>query len=191
MSPWVEVIEWVSLLSGIAYVLLEIGQHSAMWLIGIVTGVACALSFGWQHAWASMGLNVYYVAVSVWGLSQWRKDKAWQGQHILVRQPSVRVVILSAALLLGGTPFLAWALSAAADRAPWLDGFAMTLSAIATWWLGRSYPQQWLLWIVADAVSTGLCIALGRPLMAVLYAVYTVSAVYGYYHWIKKGKEIV
>lgn len=187
---WFDVIEWVSLLSGIAYVLLEIGQHNAMWVVGIVTGAACAASFGWQHAWASMGLNLYYVAVSVWGLWQWRRDKAAEGEGILLRQPSLLVILLSAALLLGGTPLLERALAAAGDPAPLLDAFALTLSAIATWWLGRAYPQQWLLWIVADAVSTGLCIALGSWLLVVLYAVYTVAAVYGYFHWIKQGKAI-
>jgi len=194
MSSWIEVIEWVSLLSGIAYVLLEIGQHNAMWLVGIVTGAACAVSFLWQHAWASTGLNIYYVGVSFWGLWQWRRDKAAAeggGDAILIRRPTIPVVLLSAVLLAGGTPLLAWGLSASGDPAPWLDGFALTLSAIATWWLGRSYPQQWLMWIVADAVSTGLCIALGRYLMVALYAVYTVSAVYGYFHWIHKGKKIV
>lgn len=187
---WIEIIGWVSLLSGIAYVLLEIGQHNAMWVVGIVTGAACAVSFGWQHAWASAGLNVYYMVISVWGLLQWKRDKAEEGDGILIRQPSVAVLVVSAALLLVGTPLLARGLAAANDPAPWLDGFAFTLSAIATWWLGRAYPQQWLLWIVADAVSTGLCVALGEWLLVALYAVYTLAAVYGWFHWMKKGKAI-
>lgn len=187
---WLAVIEWVSLLSGIAYVLLEIGQHNAMWLVGILTGAACALSFGWQHAWASAGLNVYYVGVSVWGLSQWRRAKAAEGEGILLRQPSRAVWLLSGLLLLGGTPLLAWGLGFAGDPAPWLDGFAFTLSAIATWWLARTYPQQWLLWVVADSVSTGLAVALGSWLLTALYGLYTAFAVYGYFHWMLKGKKI-
>ena len=190
MSSWVEVIDWVSLLSGIAYVLLEIGQRRAMWLVGIVTGAACAASFLWQHAWAAMGLNFYYMVISVWGLWQWNRDKAGEGDGILLRQPSLSVLLASAMLLVAGTPLLAQGLSAAGDPAPWLDGFAFSLSAIATWWLGRSYPQQWLLWIVADAVTTGLCLALGNWLLVALYGVYTAAAVYGYFHWIKQGKKI-
>ena len=188
---WIEVIDWICLATGIAYVLLEIGHKNAMWVVGILTGAACAISFGWQHAWASMGLNMYYVGISVWGLLQWRRDDAEAGAgEIHLRQPSAAVWIVSAALLLAGTPLLAWGLAAAGDPAPWLDGFAFTLSAIATWWLAKSYPQQWLLWIVADTVTTGLCVALGNWLLVVLYAVYTAAAVYGYFHWIKKGKQI-
>lgn len=190
---WIEIIEWVSLLSGIAYVLLEIGQLRAMWWVGILTGVSCALSFGFQGAWASMGLNVYYAAISVWGLRQWGRDKTEQGSapgDILIRRPSRGVLFLSAALLLIGTPLLAFGIAAAGDPAPWLDGLAFTLSAIATWWLGRSYPQQWLLWIVADTISTVLSVALGAPLLALLYGVYTLSAVYGWWHWKTKGNYI-
>ena len=59
-----------------AYVVLEILQKNAMWVLGILTGAACAFSFGVQHVWASMGLNIYYVVISFIGLAKWRKDGA-------------------------------------------------------------------------------------------------------------------
>ena len=64
------------------------------------------------------------------------------------------------------------------------------MSAIGTWWLARSYPQQWLVWIVADLLSPVLCLKTGMYWMAVLYLAYTASAVFGYYHWMRKGKVI-
>ena len=187
MTDWTSLIDSLSLVTGIAYILLEIGQKNAMWWIGIATGLCCATSFGWQHAWASAGLNLYYVGMSVWGLYQWRSDKAAAGAGIHLRRLTLPVLALSAALLLAGLPLLYWLLDSIGDPAPWLDGAVFILSIIGTWWLAKAYPQQWLLWILADALSTWLAIALGRPLLAVLYGAYTLSAVYGWWHWKTKG----
>ena len=61
------------------------------------------------------------------------------------------------------------------------------MSIIATVWLVKSYLQQWLVWIVADLLSTALCLTQGMYWMAALYAFYTLSAVYGYIHWKRRG----
>ena len=69
-----QVIEIFAFATGIAYVVLEILQKNAMWVVGILTGAACAYSFAVQRNWGMTGLNIYYVVMSVIGLIQWRKD---------------------------------------------------------------------------------------------------------------------
>ena len=70
----IEIIEIFALVTGVAYVVLEILQKNAMWVVGILTGAACAYSFAVQRSWGMMGLNLYYIVMSVIGLVQWRKD---------------------------------------------------------------------------------------------------------------------
>lgn len=89
-----------------------------------------------------------------------------------------------------GSLVLIWVFRALGDGMSVLDATATVLSVIATWWLALSYIQQWMLWIVADILTTALCIGNGQYWMAVLYAVYVASAVYGYEHWKKKGVEV-
>jgi nicotinamide mononucleotide transporter PnuC len=69
----------------------------------------------------------------------------------------------------------------------YLDASVAVLSAVATWWLVRAYIHQWWLWIIADTLSTVLCLTQGMWWMAALYALYALSAVYGYVHWKKHG----
>ena len=154
----IEIIEIFALVTGVAYVVLEILQKNAMWVVGILTGAACAYSFAVQRSWGMMGLNLYYIVMSVIGLVQWRKD--------------------------------GWVFRALGDGVSELDAPATVLSVIATWWLTRSYIQQWMLWVVADALTTMLCVVNGQYWMAFLYLAYIASAVYGYYHWKKKGVEL-
>lgn len=185
---WMEAIEVFALVTGVVYLVLEILQKNAMWVVGILTGTACAISFAYQQVWASMALNIYYVAMSVVGLVQWRKagGKVEQGA-IHLSTLSRKTALLSAALFVVGSVVAIQVLRAAGDSVPQLDGIATVLSVIATWWLAQSYLQQWLLWIVADILTTVLCLVTGQYWMALLYAAYVLSAVYGYFHWKKNG----
>lgn len=191
MENLIQAIEIFALVTGVVYVVLEILQKNAMWILGILTGAACAFSFGVQHVWASMGLNLYYVAISLWGLIQWRKAGASVGEGEIHLNPlSQRVALWSAVLFVAGSVVLIQVLRATGDAAPELDAIATVLSIIGTWWLAQSYLPQWILWIVADIFSTGLCLSTGQWWMALLYAVYAASAIYGWFHWKKRGKYV-
>ena len=188
---WIQAIEIFALVTGIAYVVLEIMQKNAMWVLGILTGSACAFSFGVQHVWASMGLNLYYVVMSVVGLVQWRKasQQVAEGEIHLQAVPG-KVGIWSVVVFFVGSLVLIQLLRATGDAQPFLDGTAAVLSVIGTWWLAQSYLQQWLLWIVADILTTTLCLTTGQYWLAILYIAYIASAVYGYFHWKKHGVYI-
>jgi nicotinamide mononucleotide transporter len=186
-----QAIEIFAFVTGVAYVVLEILQKNAMWVVGILTGVACACSFAVQRSWGMTGLNVYYVVMSVIGLIQWRKDgsKVEEGA-IHLRPLPKKTALWSAAGFVLSSLILIWVFRALGDRVSELDAPATVLSVIATWWLTRSYIQQWMLWVVANALTTLLCVVNGQYWMAFLYLAYIASAVYGYYHWKKKGVEV-
>ena len=73
------------------------------------------------------------------------------------------------------------------DANPIMDAIVFTISIIATIWLVKSYLQQWLAWMVGDIILTAMCIVQRMPIMAALYIFYTLSAIYGYIHWKKRG----
>lgn len=184
----IQAIEIFALVTGVAYVVLEILQKNAMWVLGILTGAACAFSFGVQHVWASMGLNLYYVVISFIGLAKWRKDGARVAEGAIhLRALPKKVALWSACIFVLGSLAMIFLLRAIGDAEPRLDGAATVLSIIGTWWLAQSYLQQWLIWIVADIITTTLCIVTGQYWMALLYLAYIASAIYGYFHWRKKG----
>lgn len=191
MDQVIQAIEIFALVTGIVYVVLEILQKNAMWVIGILTGAACAFEFAVTHVWASMGLNLYYVAMSVVGLIQWRKASGQVEEgDIHLRKVSLKAGILSAVLFTAGTAVMIPVLQATGDPAPFLDAVAVMLSVVGTWWLAQSYLEQWLIWIVADVLTTTLCLTTGQYWMAILYLAYIGSAVYGYIHWKSRGKYV-
>ncbi|MBQ6086552.1 MAG: nicotinamide mononucleotide transporter [Bacteroidales bacterium] len=193
MEGLIRAIELFAFVTGIAYIILEICQKNAMWIVGIATGVACAFSFGVQNLWASMGLNIYYVFISVWGLVQWKKagekltEEGASRGSIHLSHPDRKTLLLSLALFIAGSAVLIVLLRVLNDSESALDAVVAVMSAIATWWLAKSWPEQWLVWILADTLSTVLCLSAGMYWMAVLYAAYAASAVYGWLHWKRRG----
>lgn len=182
----IEAIEIFALVTGVAYVVLEILQKNAMWVVGILTGAACAYSFAQQRNWGMTGLNVYYVVMSVIGLIQWRKDGAQVEEGAIhLRELPRKTALWSTVGFVAGSLLLTALFRALGGESSVLDATATVLSIIATWWLTRSYIQQWILWVVADTLTTALCLVNGQYWMALLYVAYVASAVYGYYHWKK------
>ena len=195
-----DMMEIFTLVTGVIYIILEIRQKNLMWLVGVLTSVAAMWVFFRQGLYASFALNTYYLVTSFIGLWQWSRDKkklVSDGDRIHLNRLTVKTVAVSAVVMVLGTfglvELMQWLNSAGIlqeNPMSYLDSAATILSAIATWWLVRSYIQQWWLWIVADLMSTILCASQGMWWMTALYAAYTLSAVYGWVHWHRNGKYI-
>ena len=191
--------EIFTLVTGVIYIILEIRQKNFMWVVGIFTSLAAMLVFFRQGLYASFGLNTYYLITAFIGLWQWGRDKkkisaettASSGDDVIhLNRLSMKTVLISAAVSVAGTFALAWVMELLENPMSYLDASVAVLSAVATWWLVRSYIEQWWIWILADTLSTILCVTQGMWWMTALYAAYTVSAVYGYAHWKKYGVYI-
>ena len=189
--------EIFTLVTGVIYIILEIRQKNLMWVVGVFTSLAAMWVFFRQGLYASFGLNTYYLVTAFIGLWQWNRDRKKlqtdgcagpdSSDSIHLNRPSMKTVLLSAAMVLAGTFALAWVMELLENPMSYLDAAVAVLSAVATWWLVRSYIAQWWLWVLADTLSTILCATQGMWWMTALYAAYALSAVYGYVHWKKHG----
>lgn len=192
----IKIIEIFALVTGIPYIVLEVLQKNSMWYFGIATGLACAYSFAVQHIWSNMALNVYYAVVSVWGLYQWRKDSralksgGREGAAVHLGRLEPATALWSAGIFICGTFMLVWLSRATGGSSSFLDSVSTMMAVLATYWLGRSIPYHWVIWIVADAILVVMCLAGGQYWLALLYAGYVASAVYGLRHWLVKGKYV-
>ena len=185
-----------TLVTGVIYIILEIRQKNFMWVVGVATSIAAMWVFFRQGLYASFGLNTYYLVTAFIGLWQWRKAKevvatSEQGSDVIhLRRLTWRTALISQLVTLAGTVALAEVMELLENPMSFLDAAVAVLSAVATWWLVRAYLEQWWLWIIADAMSAVLCAMQGMWWMTALYAAYALSAVYGYYHWKRKGQYV-
>lgn len=76
-NNWIEVFGAVT---GIIYVFLEIRQNIWLWPVGIVTSAVYILVFFTNKFYADMGLQVYYLLISVLGWYWWVKGAGLRAQ---------------------------------------------------------------------------------------------------------------
>jgi len=149
------VLEIFTLITGLIYIILEIRQKNLMWVLGIMTSLASMLVFFRQGLYASFGLNTYYLVTAFIGLWQWGKDKDRLPEEscgsIHLTRLTWPVVAVSGIIAIAGILALTWGMNILSEAGfkenpmSLLDASVAVLSAIATWWLVRSYLEQWWL----------------------------------------------
>lgn len=179
---WIEVF---GVVTGILYVILEVKQNRLLWPLGILTSAAYIYIFFSGKFYADMGLQIYYVLISIYGWYYWSRGGARGDEGEL---PVVRINRKQLILLLLTFAFAWLGIYFVLDRftdstVPLGDSFTTALAIVATWMLTRKIIEQWFLWIIANLVSIGLYIYKGLYPTVILYAVYAGMAVYGYLVW--------
>ena len=64
---------------------------------------------------------------------------------------------------------------------PSLDAFTTVFSVIATWWMIQGDPIHWLYWMAIDTLSIFLYVKRGLPWAALLFFVYALMAIDGWF----------
>jgi len=174
---------------GILYIFFSIRQNILTWPTGLITSVLYVIVFFDARLYADMGLQVYYVVISVYGWYFWLRGKTKTQKHSRVRvtSTSLRIKLAIATIVLYGL-ILYILIHFTNSDVPHMDSMTTALSIIATWMLAKKYIGQWIIWIFVDAFSAGLYIYKGLWPTVILFAVYTVMAFLGYIEW-KKDLE--
>lgn len=192
--------EYFGVLTGLLYLLLEIRQHRAMWVVGFLTSLVYVFVFFFSKIYADMGLNIYYVAISIYGFWQWtRKDKKALKEEIPVQNTSADETILYRCLtipLFAGISLAILAIYALLyyvlhnftdSPIPAGDAFTTAVGIVATWMLARRIVEHWIFWIIVNCVSVYLYYLRGLYPTMFLYICYAILAAVGLYTWKKKG----
>jgi nicotinamide mononucleotide transporter len=194
MSLW----ELAAVIFAIAYLLLAVRENVLCWLFAFISTAIYTVLFWDVSLLMDSALNVYYMAMAVFGWYQWTRGgtNGSQEPHALAVQTmsghqhaymltAIAILTLVSGYLLSEHSSAAW---------PYVDSFTTWASVITTYLVTRKYLQNWLYWIVIDAVSVPLYIERGLSLTALLFAAYIVIAIIGYFSWrghlLKNGQAV-
>ncbi len=181
-------IEVLGAIAGLIYLYFSIRQIIWLWLLGIVTSLLYVYVFFHARFYADMSLQVYYFFVSIYGWYHWihGAGKSRDQQQIPVASILIDKWIILIAISLILTAISGYILDNYTDSPlPYLDAFTTAFSVVATWMLARKMIENWLFWIMIDAVSMGMYIYKGLYPTVILFLVYTFMAFIGYRQWKK------
>ena len=192
MVSWLgaHAVEILGVIFSIAYLIFSINQNILLWPLGIISALLYMVVFYQSKFYADMGLNGYYVVISIYGWILWRKGSGESGTGLPVSRIGKRhalILFLITAIAFAGIGVI---LDRFADTpVPYWDAFTTALSFTATWMLARKILENWILWIIVDAVSMALYLYRGLYPTLFLFAIYTTMAVIGYLKWKQSYKS--
>ncbi len=183
-------IEILGAILGLAYIFFSIKQHILTWPTGLLTSALYVVVFFNARLYADMGLQVYYVIISIYGWYFWLSGKKQNEKKVGVRSTRKILWLKLAVVSIALYALLLFILSNYTNSdVPHMDSVTTALSIVATWMLARKYIEHWLLWIFIDGFSAGLYIYKGLWATVILFIVYTVMALLGYIEWRKDLKN--
>jgi nicotinamide mononucleotide transporter len=191
MISWIgaHYVEILGVIFSILYLIFSIRRNILLWPMGIASALLYMVVFFQSKFYADMGLNGYYVVISIYGWILWRKGSAEGGSELRVsrlgkRHGLILLVISAAAFVCIGMVLKRYTDS----PVPYWDAFTTAVSFTATWMLARKILENWILWIIVDVVSMGLYLYRGLYPTLLLFAIYTTMAVIGYMKWLRDYK---
>ena len=166
------------------YVVLAIRERRSCWIAGAASAAIYIWIFFAARLYMEALLQLFYIAMSVYGWLVWGRDDA--SDHLPIQRwpwPWHGGLIL---LVLALSTLLAAGLSRYTDAAlPWLDSLTTVAAMTSTWLVARKVLENWLWWIAIDALSIYLYLSRDLHLTAALFGAYILLAGAGFMEWRK------
>lgn len=182
--------EWVNLetlavVLGIGYLLLAMRESSLCWYCAFFSTALYVWIFGDVSLYMESALNVYYMAMAIYGWLQWQRGGADKSGVKIIRW-TARQHILGVAIILAASVTSGYLLSSnTAAKLPYLDSFTTWGSVFTTIMVAQKVLENWLYWIVINSVSIYLYIDRGLDQTAAMFFLYLVLATIGFLTWKK------
>lgn len=182
-------IEWIAAAFGVVSVFLSVRENVWSWPTAIVNTALYVLVFRDAKLYADMGLQVVYIAISLYGWYHWLHGGTGDGVLRVSRIRRHELLYLPV-LAVAGTLTIGTLLGRYTDATlPYLDSALTVCSLIAQWLMTRKVLENWMLWVTLDVVYVGLFIHRALYPTALLYAVFLVLAAMGHVQWTRSYRS--
>jgi nicotinamide mononucleotide transporter len=178
-------IELIAAFCGIGGVWLTTRQNILCWPVALVNVILYIYIFYVSKLYADAGLQVFYLFMTLYGWYHWYFG-GQEHDNLPVSRISKKALL---AYLSVGIPFsflCGYLLQRYTDASfPYQDSFVSIWGILGTHMMARKILEHWLLWIIVDLCCVGIYLAKGLYPTTILYFIFSLLAVYGFYQWKK------
>ena len=174
------IIEIIGAVIGLTYLFLEFKANVWLWPVGILMSVFYVVIFFHGKFYADAAVYLYYIGANTYGLFQWTRsrklpiDENGTKQELAITHvPAKRILPLVAITVVLWMVLYGILKTVTDSPVPLGDAFTTAVSIVA-------------MWIVVNIVSTILYFWKGLYPTGILFIVYVIVAVLGYFRWKKE-----
>ncbi len=186
-------LELLAVFLSLAYVLLAAQENNWCWPAAFISTALYAFIFYDVALLMDSILSVYYMAMAVYGWFSWQSNYSknnTQQKKLTISQWSwclhIKIII---SLTLTSIVFGYFMANYTSAAFPYIDTTTTVFSIFATFLVAKKVLENWLYWLVIDLVSIYLYVEKSLQPTAVLFSLYVVLAIYGYWQWHQQLKE--
>jgi nicotinamide mononucleotide transporter len=182
-------LELTAVVFAIAYLVLAVKENNLCWYAAGVSTLIFLTIFWDVKLYMESGLQIYYLAMAVFGWYQWRRASG-ESASLRVSMWSLKQHLIALALIASLTFVSGYLLTSGTDaRLPYLDSFTTWASVVTTFMVARKVLENWIYWLVIDSVSIYLYVDRELYFTSLLFAVYIVIIFFGWFTWTKSYQQ--
>ncbi len=154
------------------------------------TGIVSTLLYTWLcfkplQLYAEGSLNFYYTGMSIYGWYVWQRKSS--GSTLAISYNSRQEWIQCGVFLLVAMALLYGVLRFYTNSTvPFADSIASATAYVGMWQMARKKVENWIWWIITNAISCPLYFYKGFVLSSVQFVVFFVLAILGLQEWRRK-----
>jgi len=184
---WGAPVTWAEMLAfvlSLAMVACNLRVNPLGWPLAIAASLIYALLFVDSRLYGEASLQIFFIAISLWGWWQWLRGTGDDGRRLAVRRLGARGRALALGAALAAWPLLGMLLDHATDSdVPYFDALPSTASVVAQVLLARKWVENWPAWLAINLISVALFASKGLWLTVLLYALFAGLSVVGWRAW--------
>ena len=173
------------------------------WPIGIIGTILYIFLFYQVQLYADVFEQAYFFVTSLIGWWIWlhprTRAETGKDETLKISRNSLKENLVYAAIVAGGTALLTfitinlnrWLPSYFPEPAsfPLLDALTTAMSFTAQWLLTKKRLENWVLWIVVDAIDVWLYWFKGVKFVSLEYGLFFIIASVGLWRWIREFRR--
>lgn len=176
--------EILAVITGVLYLVLATREILACWYFGAISTLIYLILLADVKLYAEAALQVYYLAMAAYGWYSWKYGSGKADAELPIITGSFRFHLTVAGGIVAGTLLTGYALNALTDaRLPYIDAFTTIGAVVTTWMVTKKYLENWIYWFFVDSVAIYMYWEKELYLTALLFLVYVVMVIVGFFNW--------
>jgi nicotinamide mononucleotide transporter len=176
-------VEWVGFVFGILGIYLGIKEKILYFPVSLVNVFVSLYIFYHQGLYADVIQQIVYISLLSYGWARWLNGVK-PNANMPVTHASKKMILgllLGIIVLTAGMGYFFEQNTNAS--LPYWDALATSLSFAAQYLLAEKKIENWLVWIDVNIIYIGIYVYKGLNLYAILFFIYLVMAIIGYFRW--------
>jgi nicotinamide mononucleotide transporter len=182
-------LETIAVMLGIANIILIIRRSVWNYPFGIAMVSIYFFIFRDAKLYSDAGLQIFFVAVNVYGWWAWSRNKADAGEVVVEQLGQAGLLAWIAGSVIATLGWGFFMMNHTDASYPFWDAGVAMLSVAAQILMTRRYVENWWWWIVVNTISVPLYLVKGLYQTAGLYLLFLALAVAGLIEWRKASKR--